>query len=177
MLSGADRRSRRQRSGRSVHRRDAKRNISVPMMPEDVPAAKQRDTMPFSSRWRRSRSREGLTELSVGRSTRSCAATRQAIPDPLLLGRVPARERSGGQVTKRRTGGSHRIRAAGGCGMGAAWPLRSTLWKQEKMGSRPKACGFSTVSMEGGRPCLYIIWVVFWSGACGAENTTKFRLC
>ena len=41
--SGADRRSRRQRSGRSVHRRDAKRNSSVPLMLPGVSAAKQRE--------------------------------------------------------------------------------------------------------------------------------------
>jgi len=41
--SGADRRSRRQRSGRSVHRRDARRNISVPLMLTVVPAAEQRE--------------------------------------------------------------------------------------------------------------------------------------
>jgi len=41
--SGADRRSRRQRSGRSVHRRDAMRNSSVSLMWKSVPAAKQRE--------------------------------------------------------------------------------------------------------------------------------------
>ena len=41
--SGADRRSRRQRSGRSVHRRDAMRNSSVPLRCPGVPAAKQRE--------------------------------------------------------------------------------------------------------------------------------------
>lgn len=41
--SGADRRSRRQRGGRSVHRRDAMRNSSVPLMWKGVPAAKQRE--------------------------------------------------------------------------------------------------------------------------------------
>ena len=41
--SGADRRSRRQRSGRSVHRRDAMRNSSVPLRWKGVPAAKQRE--------------------------------------------------------------------------------------------------------------------------------------
>ncbi len=41
--SGADRRSRRQRSGRSVHRRDAMRNSSVPLKWPGVPAAKQRE--------------------------------------------------------------------------------------------------------------------------------------
>ena len=41
--SGADRRSRRQRSGRSVHRRDAMRNSSVPLRWPGVPAAKQRE--------------------------------------------------------------------------------------------------------------------------------------
>lgn len=41
--SGADRRSRRQRSGRSVHRRDARRNISVPRTVPGVSAAEQRE--------------------------------------------------------------------------------------------------------------------------------------
>jgi len=43
VYSGADRRSRRQRSGRSVHRRDAMWNISVPLMWKVVPAAEQRE--------------------------------------------------------------------------------------------------------------------------------------
>jgi len=34
------------------------------------------------------------------------------------------------------------LKAAGGCDVGAAVPLFSPLGKYEKMGSRPKACGF-----------------------------------
>jgi len=34
------------------------------------------------------------------------------------------------------------LKAAGGCEVGAAVPLISPLGKYEKMGSRPKACGF-----------------------------------
>ena len=54
--------------------------------------------------------------------------------------------------------------------MGAALPLLSPLGKYEKMGSRPKACGFYHIYTEGGRPYLNIIWVVFCSGANGTEE-------
>ena len=85
-----------------------------------------------------------------------------AIPDGRLLGRgfLPGSGAEGrwtrGADARERPPGS-----AGGCGMGAAWPLRSPLWEREKMGSRLKACGFSFGTTKGGRPCLYIIWVVF----------------
>jgi len=43
MWSRTDRRSCRQRSGRSVHQRDARGNISVSMTLTGLPAAKQRE--------------------------------------------------------------------------------------------------------------------------------------
>ena len=54
--------------------------------------------------------------------------------------------------------------------MGAALTLLSPLCKYEKMGSRPKACGFYHIYTEGGRPYLYINGVVFCSGVCGMEE-------
>ncbi len=63
--SGADRRSRRQRSGRSVHRRDAMRNSSDRFGVGHCGAAKQRGTIPLYSCRRRSLGREGLSALWV----------------------------------------------------------------------------------------------------------------
>ena len=63
--SGADRRSRRQRSGRSVHRRDAMRNSSDRFGVGHCGATKQRGTIPLYSCRRRSLGREGLSALWV----------------------------------------------------------------------------------------------------------------
>jgi len=60
----------------------------------------------------------------------------------------PRAERRAGGDGRTRT----RLKAAEGCGMGAALPLRSLLGKAEKMGSRLKACGFSTIFTKGDGP-------------------------
>jgi len=88
-------------------------------------------------------------------------------------GSCPEAERRAGGDGRTRT----RLKAAGGCGMGAVLPLRSLLGKAEKMGSRPEGCVFYSLDTKGGRPYLHIIWVMFRSEACGARNITKLRLC
>ena len=114
---------------------------------------------------------EGLRALRFGRSGRSCGAARRSNSGWRLSGRgfLPGSGAEGrwtrGADARERPPGS-----AGGCGMGAAWPLRSPLWEREKIGSRLKACGFSFGTTKGERPYLYIIWVGFRSGACEAEE-------
>jgi len=69
------------------------------------------------------------------------------------------------------------LKTAGGCEMGTAVPLLSPLCKYDKMGSRPKACGFYHIYTEGGLPYLYIIWVVLGVEYTERKSTTKLRLC
>ena len=170
MWSGADRRSRRPRSGRSIHRRDAMRNISVPRMLSGVAAAKQREYNTALFAVRRNRHREGLTAQPVGVVGGFALASARQFRIQVIqaLFSCPGAERRAGvriaDVREQPLWNSRRL--WNGCGL----PLLPTLGKWEKMGSRPEACGFTTIFTEGGRHYLHIIWVMFSSGACGTEE-------